>query len=193
MPAPKLTRDKWLSEPEFKRLAYAARTRPHHNATRDYALLMTAGLGGLRCCEVLGLRGRDCKGITQRPNPLLRVKSAKKRRKVYEEIALPRTAAEALRAWIVEGEIKADDRPFPIGDSRARKLFKHYLGLAGLPLVYSFHSLRHFRGVMLYDRTRDVQLVKEALRHERITNTERYVHAVDSIERQAEADIDIEE
>lgn len=193
----KLTRDKWMDEGEFKRLIYAATVRPHRNAKRDRALLLVSGLGGLRCAEALAIQVRDCEGIKERPYPRLLVRSVKRRRRLGEpktdEITLPITAARALEGRIAELTDRRDFvRLFPLIPRHARKVFKHYAKLAGLNPKLSFHSLRHFRGVQLWAATKDIQLVREGLRHTRLSSTEVYMHAIEGAKAQAAADIDLE-
>lgn len=197
----KLKRDKYMLEDEFRRLLYAARTRPHVNAPRDLALLATAGLCGLRVGETVSLRLRDCSGLKREP-PTIEVRTLKQKSPTLDEVSVPATAARALKVWVriltgtsglstVTGQESDDpDRlVFKLSRRRARGLFKHYAHLAGLNSKLSFHSLRHFRGVQLYSAHRDIQLVKESLRHRRISSTEVYVVAVNALERAAKTDV----
>jgi site-specific recombinase XerD len=185
----KLKRDKYLVEDQFKRLLYAARVRPHVNSHRDYALFALSGLCGLRVGEAVAIRVRDCAKLSGSP-PIIDVRTLKQRRAVIEEVVVPSTAANALKKFLRRiDRTDPDALVFGISDRQARGLFKHYARLAGLSPAMSFHSLRHFRGVQLYERHKDIQLVKECLRHRRLSSTEVYVHAVNAIRLAADTDV----
>lgn len=191
----KLTRDKYLTEDEFKRLLACARDRRHKNAVRDRAILAVAGLCGLRSKEVISIRHADCRKLNAEV-PLLDIWTAKRRsqQRHPDEVAVPRTAAHALRQWLKRcGSKKAPlpyERVFALTTSQLRRCFAYYRDRAGLNRHYSFHALRHFRGVQLYKRFKDPQLVKESLRHRRLSSTEVYIHAVDVLRKQRATDIE---
>lgn len=189
----KLTRDKYLVEEEFKRLLYAARTRPHVHAQRDYTALATCGLTGVRAKELAHLRIEDLSRIEERP-AVLRVTRAKKRRFVQEDVGLPVTAALALQKYVrllSPEERQPWCRVFPLTTRQLGRLFKVYSGLAGLNPRYSIHALRHYRGLKLYAETKDVLLVKESLGHSKLETTMIYVHVVDQFERAASVDVGV--
>lgn len=188
----KLTRDKYLVDEEFKKLLYAARTRPHVHAQRDYTALVTCGLTGVRAKELAHLRIEDLSRIEERP-AVLRVTRAKKRRFVQEDVGLPVTAALALQKYVrllPPEERQPWSRVFPLTTRQLGRLFKVYSGLAGLNPRYSIHALRHYRGLKLYAETKDVLLVKESLGHSKLETTMIYVHVVDQFERAASVDIE---
>jgi integrase len=191
-----LKKQKYLDESAFKRLLYAVRTRPHKNSLRDFALFAVAGLCGLRSVEVTTIQVGDCSKLKEEP-PRLDVRTAKQRSKdghpPIDEVTVPKTAAYSLKKWIGKlPKTSPSDLVFQVQTRQLRRLFRHYARLAGIDDSYSFHSLRHFRGVQLYTKYRDIVLVKESLRHRRITTTEIYVVAVEASERQAACDIEIE-
>jgi integrase/recombinase XerD len=196
----KLTRDKYLSPDEFKRICYAARTRPHVNALRDYAFILVVALAGLRVGEAIALRVGDLSDQDESTAPLLAVCAEKKRREgkalpIYD-MGLPKSAARALRAYIrslPEGARMPWSRVFPFTRQQGHNLFKHYARLAGLNPRYSIHALRHFRGVQVYEQTRDIKLCQRALRHENVKTTEVYVHLVQATQDMAAIDVEGEE
>jgi len=63
-----------------------------------------------------------------------------------------------------------------IGSRTAQYIFAKYASEAGLSRYYSFHSLRHGRGVRVYEATKDLKAVMDALRHDSIATSEIYVH-----------------
>jgi integrase len=185
----KLTRDKYLLPDEYKRLLNFAKIRNHTNSKRDYAILCLLGLCGLRSVELVSVRIGDLYfNNADGKRPLIRVNTAKKRRKgttvCREDIPVPSKAVRAVNTYLSThpdppGRRKPYDRIFKITTRQIRRLFKYYARQIGLNPKYSPHALRHTRGVMVYDETKDIQLVKEALRHTNISITQVYVHAVD--------------
>ena len=190
-----IDRTKYLTEPEYRRLIYAARTRPHKNALRDRALLETAGMAGLRVGEAIGIRVGDFRYDPS--GSLLGVVPEKKRDRgpglPIVEVGLPKSAARTLARYISslpKDRRRSWCRIFPMTRQQARNIFKQYAKLAGLDPRYSFHALRHFRGVQLYEKTRDPKLVQRALRHANLASTEVYIHIVDAQKRIAAADVE---
>ena len=187
----KLSRDKYLTPDEFRRLIYAARTRPHVRALRDRALLTVSGLCGLRVGEAVALRVADCH-LSDQP-PTITVYALKKRSADPEyEVGLPPSAARALQEYLrslPDEQRQPWQRVFPITRQSAHRTFKYYAKLAGLSPAYSFHALRHFRGVQVYQETRDPKLCQQALRHANLASTEPYIHLVDEQERLAKIDL----
>lgn len=187
----KLTRDKYLVPDEFKRLLYAARTRPHVNSVRDFALLATGGLVGCRVSELTGVRIADL--MLSSDPPFIRVRRRKKRQRApVDDVVVPATAARAIAAYLrvlPEAERLPHCRLFPLTTRQANRVFKHYCGLAGLSAEYSIHALRHYRGLTLWEETRDVELVREALGHTNIASTQVYIHTMDHMKRTAAVDV----
>lgn len=189
----KLPRDKYILEEEFRALLNAALVRAHKNAQRDYTLLCLAGLAGLRVIEVtsllvcdLRLRETRVRCGAEEVYGIIRVRSAKRKAKdggpVYEEVFLPETARAALDRYVRSlptKERQSWSRVFPLTTRACESLFKRYCALARLNPKYSFHALRHFRGLTVYEATKDIQLTREALRHAKIATTEIYVHTAD--------------
>lgn len=63
-----------------------------------------------------------------------------------------------------------------IGDRHLRRIFGHYVVLSGLDPRYSWHALRHGRGVVLWDLTHDQKMVQEMLGQKSMSATTRYIH-----------------
>jgi len=220
----KLDRDKFMEESELKRLLAAVRSRvrtsdggrtflangerrgegdAHRNMKRDYALLATSALTGIRAIELVGFRTADLRGVigeTQDERPgRVRIRRAKKRDPksgligVEEEVILPETARRAILEYLksVPPEEKLPwDRVFGITTKQAQRLFKLYARRAGLNPVYSLHSLRHTRGTELYRLHRDLKLVQTALGHSKLETTSVYMHTVDMDAKLAATDLE---
>jgi len=76
------------------------------------------------------------------------------------------------RGWIFEGE-----RGQHLSERGARRIFRHWARRAGLDPRTSMHALRHTAGSLLYEKTKDVLVVRDFLRHSNVTTTDRYLHA----------------
>ena len=218
----KLPRDKYLTEPELRQLLAAAKARirawdggarfapdgsvrrrgtPHPNAARDYALLATAALTGLRGVELVGLRVGDLRGVigpTRDERPArTKVLRAKRRdaaglKGIPDEIVIPASARLALQDYLKPLPVEQKrpwSRVFPISVKRAQEVFKFYAARAGLNPAYSLHALRHTRGTMLYEQHRDLKLVQSALGHARLETTAIYMHTVDLERKLEETDL----
>jgi integrase len=57
----------------------------------------------------------------------------------------------------------------------AEQIFALYARKAGLPPEYSWHSLRHGRGVYLYKKTKDPKVVQNVLRHKDAKTSQLYI------------------
>lgn len=186
----KLKRDKYLLEDEFKRLLYAARTRPHQNAKRDLAMLAVGGLCGLRAIEIVGIRHGDLDRLDEK---VLRVRTAKRRRAQYDDVAAPPNAVAAVKQYarsLPASQRNPWDRLFPLTTRQAGRAFKIYARIAGLNARYSIHSLRHFRGIVAYQSEKDINFARESLRHASLASTQVYVHTVDMLKKGAALDVD---
>jgi integrase len=81
--------------------------------------------------------------------------------------------------WLFEGQHApkdpVDEIPH-ITESMLEKIFTHWVNEAGLPLIYSWHSLRHARGMFVFERFGDLFMVQKMLRQSSLKPAERYLH-----------------
>ncbi len=73
--------------------------------------------------------------------------------------------------WFFEGR----NRGYHISASYLSRIFNTFTARAGLSGKYSFHSLRHGRGVILYSQTHELEAVRMGLRHTSQKTTEIYI------------------
>lgn len=100
-----------------------------------------------------------------------------------DRIVLAAGTMAMLRGWIGD---RRDGLLFEgVGVRQAQRRLEIWLGRAGVTRRYSPHSFRHAFATMLYAKTGDVLLVKEALRHRSIAST--LVYATCSAARVREA------
>jgi len=153
---------------------------------QDGELIRVAAYTGLRRGEFVALRWRDVDFIGRKLTVSRAVsadveRSTKSRRP--RQVPLPDQAAAALD--------RLSRRPDYIGPSEyvfasrfgrrldpsaLRRRFERARDAAGLPAL-RFHDLRHTYGSLLVAAGIDLQSVREAMGHSRISTTERYMHA----------------
>jgi integrase/recombinase XerC len=145
---------------------------------RDFAILQLFVQCGLRLSEVANIQLDDI-NISERKGTL-RIITGKSgsERKVH----LNKTARHAIKAYLrVRPTLPETNKLFlsqlnrPLSTRSIYHLTKKYLEAAGMPDL-SCHSLRHLFATNLYNRHKDILLVKEALGHKTLESTLRYSH-----------------
>jgi len=145
---------------------------------RDYAIIQLFVQCGLRLKELSDIHLGDIT-ITERTGTLRipRGKGGKPR-----EIPLNKTAREAIIEYLAARPRIAGVRHLffsqkrkPLAPRSIQDLVKKYLKKAGVG-DFSCHSLRHLFATNLYNKHKDIVLVKEALGHKRLGTTLRYSH-----------------
>jgi integrase len=79
-----------------------------------------------------------------------------------------------------------------LSESQVQRIFASYLGFAGLPLIYSYHALRHGRGMQLWDKYHDLVLIKDFLRHRSFSPAQWYAHISPERRKAYASDLDKE-
>jgi integrase/recombinase XerC len=145
---------------------------------RDFAILQLFVQCGLRLSEVANIQLDDI-NISERKGTL-RIITGKSgsERKVH----LNKTARHAIKAYLrVRPTLPETNKLFlsqlnrPLSTRSIYHLTKKYLEATGMPDL-SCHSLRHLFATNLYNRHKDILLVKEALGHKTLESTLRYSH-----------------
>jgi integrase/recombinase XerC len=158
---------------------------------RDRAILEMLYGCGIRNAELTSLNLDDIHWANEAI--LVRGKGQKQR-----YVPLGDTAAEALRAYIIErsARLSADDGQKPLktpalflnlqlrglrkgGQARLTtrsvgRIVKHIAILRGLPSDVHPHTLRHAFGTHLLEEGADLRAIQELLGHERLSTTQRY-------------------
>jgi len=119
------------------------------------------------------------KGIIRLPRgtPKDRIGPPEKSPPVVEQAVqdyLTRYVREAMRPeqnWLFEA---APGKPMT--KNHLRNIFNSYIMLAGLNPKYSWHTLRHGRGVLLADQFDDIIMVRDSLRQRSVSAAEFYMH-----------------
>jgi len=145
---------------------------------RDFAILQLFVQCGLRLSEVANIEIGDIQ-INQRRGTLQIVTSKGNQPR---EVHLNKTAREALLAYQrVRPDLRDTKKLFisqlnrPLSLRSIYHLTKKYLEAASMGNL-SCHSLRHLFATNLYNRHKDILLVKEALGHKTLESTLRYSH-----------------
>ena len=145
---------------------------------RDFAILQLFVQCGLRLSEVANVELGDI-DMDERKG-VLRIAGGKGDQP--REVSLNKTARHALKAYLgVRANISDTKKLFisqlrrPLSSRSVYHLTKKYLEMAGMPDL-SCHDLRHFFATNLYNRHKDILLVKAALGHRTLESTLRYSH-----------------
>jgi len=164
-------RDKYVVRAEFDKLLLAA-----EHDERLFILVWLGGAVGLRATEALTLRKEALKRLS---DSILLVPTLKQKGHPVKEVAvdeqtqalLREFAAKQRKEWLFPG-LKGNH----LSSAWLRLHFKRLVRAAGLNARYSFHALRHFCGLRLWEGTHDLKLVQDQLRHSSMRMSERYVH-----------------
>ena len=185
MPLPKLERrlPKFLTEEQMQLLLDGPRrlreegSADPFTAARDRLALELLYGGGLRVSELVALNhgSFDAGGGVAR----VRGKGGKERM-----CPVGRTAAGALAAFRDEFAVKSGpgDPVLVMHNGRrmgvraVQLMLKRYLALAGLPLEFTPHKLRHAYATHLLNAGADLRLVQELLGHAQLATTQIYTH-----------------
>ena len=177
--AVKLEREKYVTLEELLAILNAAKTRknkdgrPYKHAMRDFTFLVVCAGAGLRVGEAILLRPMHFNAETR----TVRVPTLKRKGHPLLEVPLSKRAAKALSRYIRKKRIGHRERIFPFTDRQGQRIFKTYARMAGLNPKYSSHALRHFRGMTLYDQTKDLYGLQKLLGHSSVSITAgTYVH-----------------
>ncbi|MBC8229661.1 tyrosine-type recombinase/integrase [bacterium] len=148
---------------------------------RDFAILQLFVQCGLRLSEVAQIELNDI-DISERKGRLRIIDSKGGQQR---EISLNKTARHALKDYLqVRSTLPDTNKLFisqlnrPLSTRSIYHLTKKYLEAAGMPDL-SCHDLRHLFATTLYNRHKDILLVKEALGHKTLESTLRYMSKSD--------------
>jgi len=190
----------WLSKDQAKTLL-SQPDRCTVKGKRDYAIIVTLLLTGLRRRELANIRRGD---IQERGEKLYLVYICKGGTKIVRDI--PRRCWEAVEDYLVTSNREmTDDSPLFIAVTNAGERLRRYYGKNGhnghhpitpeairqMIAYYSRHAfggevkvsphtLRHTAGTLLRKSGRTIEEVQSFLKHKRVDTTIRYLHIVES-------------
>ena len=185
-----LTRDKYMSMDEVRRLRRSAEDRAladlakgRTTAVRTWAVIDLALSTGLRVSEIAEIKISDL--TLTGPEPQLLVRNGKGGKP--RTVTLPQDLRRHLREFLawkkrLKEETGPEDHLFVSerGDRFTTRglqyLFKQAAERAGLPPHFSIHACRHSYGTYLYQKTKDLRLVQDQLGHSSPIVTQVYSH-----------------
>jgi len=185
-----LTRDKYMSMDEVRRLRRSAEDRAladlakgRTTAVRTWAVIDLALSTGLRVSEIAEIKISDL--TLTGPEPQLLVRNGKGGKP--RTVTLPQDLRRHLREFLawkkrLKEETGPEDHLFVSerGDRFTTRglqyLFKQAAEKAGLPPHFSIHACRHSYGTYLYQKTKDLRLVQDQLGHSSPIVTQVYSH-----------------
>jgi integrase len=81
---------------------------------------------------------------------------------------------------------RAEPHPFTHREERTGRKIKAPERMVRTPVYLGYHSLRHdMASYLLDEKKRGLKTVRKLLRHKRVSTTERYLHPVRGLEREA--------
>lgn len=174
-----ITDTKFLSDEEFDQL-YKLTTMFMKKEPRDCLFLQLAMFTGARKSEIIGIDRKGKSGgmrvkdfnFKERTVKITATKNSKDR-----SIPLPEKLMQHLKKYIIDQNLGENDHIFTFWGNRAHEIWCKWR-----PVKKRFHSLRHTFAVRLYRKTKDIMVVKVALGHRSIMNTQVYVDLVSSSE-----------
>ncbi|MCK5407227.1 MAG: tyrosine-type recombinase/integrase, partial [Candidatus Krumholzibacteria bacterium] len=159
-----------LTEAEIERVLTHRFAEPH--AARDRALVSFMLLTGCRLGETIGLDVADID--LERGTATLRHRKGGEPDQVYLQDAI----IDVLRSYIQRSD---PGRPLytssgnrRISARQTQRIVARRIRETGVRKRVSPHTLRHTFATLLYNRTGDIRLVQQALRHGHVTTTEAY-------------------
>jgi len=190
----------WLTKDQAKALLCQP-NRQTVKGKRDYAILLTLFLTGLRRSELANIKRRD---IQERGEKLYLTYTCKGGIQLVRDI--PKRCWEAIEDYLVSsGREITDESPLfvavtdagdslrcyygrnghnghhPISPEAIRQIVAYYSRRAfGGDIKVSPHTLRHTAGTLLRKSGRSIEEVQSFLKHRRIDTTRRYLHVVEA-------------
>ncbi len=157
-----------IPEADQDRLLRAMAEDDSAEGARDHALFSLIRFTGLRIGSAVSLAVED----VDLDAGVLRLRMAKGNRE--EKVVLSQGAVDLLRGWIgdrVSGPLFPGKHGMPVTTRHAQRRFRMWLDEVGITRRYTIHGLRHAFASRLYEKTRDVFLVQQALNHRSVTST----------------------
>lgn len=169
----RMTRERYLSEPELARFMAAVRERRHVHQPRDYAFFALLANTGIRPSEATALIAAD---VHENDSPpWIRIVRLKKKKTVRETDDLQIASDLAATLATYKRGMAEGQRLFPIARRQAGRLFHRYAKAAGIRSGW-LYILRHTAATRVYLATRDIAVVQAMLGHERPDTSAIYAH-----------------
>jgi len=176
----RMTRERYLSDPELERFMSVVRERRHVHQPRDHALFALLANTGLRPSEARALTRADCH--LEGRAPWVRVFRLKKKKLVpeFDDLPIPDQVAAVMSSLLSTLPTDDGQRLFVIHPRQMQRLFHGYCKLAGVRRI-NLYSLRHTTATRLYCATRNIRTVQAVLGHESPNMTTLYAHIPDRL------------
>jgi len=185
-----LEKHKYLIPQEYRQLLRVTRNRRHKNNHRDYIFLLLGGMLGLRINELLQLK--VCNFMFKNNYSFVKIATLKQRTPTCHDLPVTEMVRRKVKRFIKATAKRENDFLFtnkknePLTDRTMEKVFKTLCRLAGLDSRLSPHSLRHCRGVVVFEATKDVKQVQISLRHKNLATSSAYIHSLHEQSKVAE-------
>jgi site-specific recombinase XerD len=182
---------KFLTEEQVHEfLKVIEKDKNNANRFRDHCIVLCGFYFGLRIGEVHFLKRENFKWLDRNYADIPTLKQRKKPEDKGKPWP-PTVRIPGVETFVVEylkNYMKtqmSDEQEYlfvtssihkPISNNMVDRIFNTYAAKIKLSNVYSWHALRHGRGVHIWERFKDLLKVARMLRHKSLKSTEIYVH-----------------
>ena len=140
-------------------------------------------IGCRRCAEKFTVPAELAEGLDRNP-PEVELPFVEPSVRKYAQTYLDEMPKK--QRWLFDGVVSGEH----LCVRHIQRIFASYAGKAGLSEKYGFHSLRHGRGVDVWEAKHDRFLLKQVMRHSSELVGERYIHLSPEVREQFEADFE---
>jgi len=181
----RMTRERYLSDPELERFMAAVRERRHVHQPRDHALFTLLANTGMRPAEVRALTRGDCHLLGRAPWVRVYRVGKKHGPAPLPRLFLQREVSEIVAKHVASLPDGEGVKLFPFTKRQSARLFHYYADKAGITPRRKVYALRHTVGMRLWAFTKDLRLIQAIMGHTNLQATEGYVHTSDDAIRAA--------
>ena len=169
----RLTRERYMTDPELAAFMAAVRNRRHVHQPRDHALFALLANTGIRPSEARALVRGD---VSLGREPWIRLHRAAlpKRPTPTNELEIHREVADVLARYCKD--MPPDAKLWPFTKRSSERLFHYYRAKAGLPSCFRIFTLRHTFGMRLWRYTHDLRIIQAMLGHRWLGPAHAYIH-----------------
>lgn len=172
----RMTRERYLSDPELTRFMAAVRERRHCHQPRDYALFALLANTGMRPSEARALTRADCHLDGREPWVRLHRISKKHGPAPLEYLVLNVAVAGIVKAHVASLPDDPSTKLFAFTKRQGARLFHYYADKAGIVPKRKIYALRHTVGMRLWRHTHDIRLIQAIMGHTNQAATAGYIH-----------------
>lgn len=172
----RMTRERYLSDPELARFMAVVRERRHVHQARDYALFSLLANTGMRPAEARALVRGDFHISARLKTVVVRRVQKKHGPRHLPRLFLQRPVAEIVARYLATLPEDPNTKLFPFTKRQSARLFHYYGDKAGILPKRKIYALRHTVGMRLWRHTGDLRIIQAIMGYTNQQGTAGYVH-----------------